>query len=70
VTNELFVSTELEQNAWFVAYNIVGKKVINVAIDSKFNAINTSELANGMYVFQLIDEEGRVIQLGKFTVER
>ena len=70
VTNELFVSTELEQNAWFVAYNIVGKKVINVAIDNKFNAINTSDLANGMYVFQLIDEEGRVIQLGKFTVER
>ncbi|HIA06373.1 MAG TPA: T9SS type A sorting domain-containing protein [Flavobacteriales bacterium] len=70
VTNELFVSTELEQNAWFVAYNIVGKKVINVAIDNKFDTINTSDLANGMYVFQLIDEEGRVIQLGKFTVER
>ncbi|MBN4072165.1 T9SS type A sorting domain-containing protein [Flavobacteriales bacterium AH-315-E23] len=70
VTNELYLDADLEHNASFVAYNVVGKQVINVSIENKLNAINTSDLANGMYVFQLIDDEGRVIQLGKFTVER
>lgn len=70
VTNELFIEADLEHNASFVAYNVVGKQVINVAIANKVNAINTTDLANGMYVFQLIDSKGEVIQLGKFTVDR
>ena len=70
VTNELFVEADLQQNASFVAYNVVGKQVLNVAITDNLNTVNTADLANGMYVFQLIDEKGKVIQLGKFTVER
>ena len=70
VANSLFVETDLNHKGSFVAYNIVGKQVINMEISDKLTEINMADLANGMYVFQLIDGEGTVIQAGKFTVER
>ncbi len=70
VADELYVDAELDHNALFIAYNIVGEQVITESIERKLNRIGTSNLSDGMYLFQLLDNEGRVIQRGKFTVER
>jgi hypothetical protein len=70
VADELYVDAELDHNALFIAYNIVGEQIITESIERKLNRIGTSNLPDGMYLFQLLDNEGRVIQRGKFTVER
>ena len=68
--NELYIDADLDHNALFIAYNIVGKQLITKSIENKLNRVSTANLPDGMYLFQLFDNQGSVIQRGKFTVER
>jgi hypothetical protein len=49
---------------------MMGERIITESIGNKLNQVSTANLPDGMYLFQLLDNEGRVIQRGKFTVER
>ena len=70
VTDKLTIETDMVDDATFIVYNIIGEQVINAPITSGRNAVVTDGLANGMYVFQLVNDQGEVVQAGKFTVER
>jgi len=70
VADELYVDADLDHNALFIAYNMMGERIITESIGNKLNQVSTANLPNGMYLFQLLNNEGSVVQRGKFTVER
>lgn len=68
--DELFINADIEKNASFLVYNILGEQVLNVNIENKLNIINTEDLANGMYVYQIVSSKGTIQANGKFSIER
>lgn len=68
--DQLFINADIEKNASFLAYNILGEQVVNVNIENKLNIINTVDLANGMYVYQIVSSKGTIQANGKFSIER
>ncbi len=68
--DEIFINAEIEKNASFLAFDILGEQVLNVNIENKLNIINTVDLANGMYVYQIVSSKGVIQANGKFSIER
>ena len=69
-----FINIDLQKNTTknynFVVFNFLGKKVVDI---NELNAHNTLDLTNftrGIYIFQLKDATGRVIESGKFQVNK
>jgi Secretion system C-terminal sorting domain len=51
-------------------FNFIGKKVFEVpSIDQK-TIVNVSDFFRGIYIFQLKDQTGKIIESGKFQVNR
>lgn len=53
-----------------VIYNFLGKKVVEVSALNTTNQIDLSDFTRGVYIFQLRDKNGRVIESGKFHVSK
>lgn len=53
-----------------VIYNFLGKKVFELASISLTNQVNLSDFTRGVYIFQLRDRNGRIIESGKFHVSK
>lgn len=52
----------------FQIFNFIGKKVYEApAIDQK-TIVNLSDFYRGVYIFQLRDQNGKIIKSGKFQV--
>ncbi|GAC1425148.1 MAG: hypothetical protein NVSMB7_01380 [Chitinophagaceae bacterium] len=52
----------------FQVYNFVGKKVLDVAAVSQRTVVNVTDFYRGVYIFQLKDKTGKMIDSGKFQV--
>ncbi len=52
----------------FQIFNFIGKKVYEAAAVDQKTIVNLSDFFRGIYIFQLRDENGRVVQSGKFQV--
>jgi len=51
-------------------YNFLGKKVYEApAVDQK-TVVNLSDFFRGIYIFQLKDQSGKIIESGKFQVTK
>ncbi len=51
-------------------YNFLGKKVYEApAVDQK-TVVNLSDFFRGIYIFQLKDQNGKIIESGKFQVTK
>ena len=51
-------------------YNFLGKKVYEApAVDQK-TIVNLSDFFRGIYIFQLKDQNGKIIESGKFQVTK
>ncbi|PCH97065.1 MAG: hypothetical protein COB85_03070 [Bacteroidetes bacterium] len=61
------VSTVLDVE-FFNIYDISGKLLMNVNIESGSNTMSVSNLMDGMYVYQIVNKSGEVIKNGKFSV--
>lgn len=59
-----------EKSFYLVIYNFLGKKVIEVSSLNTTNHIDLSDFSRGVYIFQLRDKSGRVIESGKFQVSK
>ena len=59
-----------QKNTSFLVYNFLGKKVIEVQDLSPKNRIDLSSYSRGIYIFQLKDRNGKVIESGKFQIEK
>ncbi len=49
-------------------YNFVGKKIFEVSSLTSKTSIDLAEFYRGVYIFQLRDKSGRIIESGKFQV--
>jgi hypothetical protein len=57
------------QNASILIFDITGKKVAQHALAEKVTRINITDLAKGMYVYQLNAENNETLKTGKFIVK-
>ena len=51
-------------------YNFVGKKVSEIISLTQKNTIALTDFYRGVYIFQLRDKSGRIVESGKFQVAR
>jgi len=61
---------ESNQNYTLQIYSFIGKQVKNVTDLSDHTTVNLSDLARGLYTFQLKDQSGRVTDSGIFQVNK
>lgn len=54
----------------FQIFNLLGKKVYDVNNVSPKTLVNLSDFFRGVYIFQLRDKTGRLIDSGKFQVSK
>lgn len=51
-------------------YNFLGKKMFESKNMTQKTSINLNEFNRGMYIYQLRDRTGRMVEAGKFQVSR
>ena len=52
----------------FQIYNFVGKKVYELQNVNQKNTINVDQFNRGVYIYQLRDQSGKILEAGKFQV--
>ncbi|MBA2249718.1 MAG: T9SS type A sorting domain-containing protein [Chitinophagaceae bacterium] len=59
---------DFDRSYSFQIYNFIGKKILDIrTLNSKLN-INLTEYYRGVYIYQLRDKSGKIIESGKFQV--
>jgi hypothetical protein len=51
-------------------FNFIGKKVIELNVVSQKISVPLNDFYRGVYIFQLRDKSGRIVESGKFQVNR
>ena len=59
-----------DKNYSLQVFNFIGKKVFELQAVSPRNTVDISDFYRGLYVFQLKDKSGKIIESGKFQVSR
>lgn len=54
----------------FQIFNFLGKKVLEITQVTSRNQVNLNDFSRGVYIFQLRDRSGKVIESGKFQVSK
>ena len=58
-----------DRNYSFVIFNFLGKKVYETStLGSKTFLVNLSDFFRGVYIFQLRDQTGKIVESSKFQV--
>jgi hypothetical protein len=70
-----FINFEFQQGATlsnysFKIYNFIGKKIVEINNVTPRTVVNLSDFFRGIYIFQLTDRSGQVIESGKFQVAK
>lgn len=55
-------------NYSFKVYNFIGKKVAEINNITPRTVINLNDYFRGVYIFQLTDRNGQIVESGKFQV--
>lgn len=63
-------NTEFDKNLSFQIFNFIGKKVFEVQSITPTTNVNLNDFYRGVYIFQLRDKAGRIIDSGKFQVAK
>jgi len=58
----------MDQNYSFQVYNFVGKKVLDLSSVNPRTVVNVTDFYRGVYIFQVRDRSGRLVDSGKFQV--
>ena len=59
-----------DKNYTLQIYNFIGKKITDTKITSSKTNINLENFYRGLYVYQLRNKAGQIIESGKFQVSR
>ena len=59
-----------DRNYNFQIFNFLGKKVLEINNVTPKTTVNLSDFYRGVYIFQLRDKNGKVIESGKFQVSK
>lgn len=68
--NTLNIQTEYNGNLVANVYNVVGSLVATTNISSSTGSISVSNMPNGMYALQLVNEAGQTVARSKFSVAK
>jgi hypothetical protein len=69
ITSITFDFESLEDKTFsFQIFNFLGKKVYESVSVSPKTTVNVSDFSRGIYIFWLRDQNGRILQSGKFQV--
>lgn len=68
VINFEFTRPNSDETYTLQVYNFIGKKVTEVAISNNKASVNLDNFFRGVYIFQLRDKSGRIVESGKFQV--
>ncbi len=69
VSENLHVDMAGIPNGNIQMFDLTGKKVAQYKLDEKVTRINITQLAKGLYVYQLSDESNATLKTGKFVVK-
>ncbi|RFM26055.1 T9SS type A sorting domain-containing protein [Deminuibacter soli] len=59
---------DIDKSYTLLIFSFVGKKITEMPVDNSKIIVNLNDYFRGIYVFQLKDRTGRVIETGKFQV--
>jgi hypothetical protein len=62
--------TGFDKNYSFQIFNFTGKKVFEIFSITPKALVNVSDFYRGVYIFQLKDRNGRILESGKFEVAK
>jgi dihydroorotase len=69
-----YINIELQRatqkNSSFQVFNFLGKKVVELQDVTAKTRIDLSTFSRGIYIYQLKDKSGRIVESGKFQIER
>ena len=51
-------------------YNFLGRKMYELMNVSDHTTINLSDFTRGVYIYQLLDKTGKIVESGKFQVSK
>ncbi len=51
-------------------FNFLGKKVFEFSLRDQKNIVNLTDFFRGIYIFQLKDANGKIVESGKFQVNK
>ncbi|MGN6530986.1 MAG: T9SS type A sorting domain-containing protein [Ginsengibacter sp.] len=61
-------SKNYDQSYTLVIFNFIGKKIEDLKITDEKITVSLTDFYRGVYIFQLRDKEGNIIESGKFQV--
>lgn len=64
------IPKQVDKNFTLQIYNFIGKKVFEIVNASQKNTIPLTEFYRGVYIFQLRDKAGRIVESGKFQIAK
>ncbi|MEO6134967.1 MAG: T9SS type A sorting domain-containing protein [Ginsengibacter sp.] len=71
---ESFINFEFSKNYnntnTLYIFNFIGKKIIELKISDKKITVPLTDVYRGVYVFQLRDDKGNIVESGKFQVAK
>ena len=66
-----FEFQQLQQKTYSLQlYNFLGKKILDLPELTPRTQVNLTNYTRGVYIFQLKDKTGKVIESGKFQIEK
>lgn len=68
VINFEFTKSNPEATYTLQVFNFIGKKVSEIVVSNNKTTVNLDNYFRGVYIFQLRDKTGRIIESGKFQV--
>ena len=64
------LTSVFDKNYTLQIYNFIGKKISETKITSAKTNINLENFYRGLYVYQLRNKSGQIVESGKFQVSR
>ena len=64
------IDADYYKSATLVIYNFIGKKQLEQKVTERKVSVPLTDFYRGMYIFQLYDKQGKIIESGKFTVSK
>ncbi|MBE7173565.1 MAG: T9SS type A sorting domain-containing protein [Williamsia sp.] len=59
-------NADVDRNLSFQIFNFIGKKVYEVQSVTPITNVNLNDFYRGIYIFQLRDKTGKIVDSGKF----
>ena len=59
-----------DKNYSIEIFNFLGKKIFEFNLGDQKNIVNLSDFFRGIYIFQLRDASGKILESGKFQVNK